>query len=178
MTLATLGRSKSGELMFQNPRWTPIDTIRVDVFIEGEWHEYHCTDYDDAAHGQELWKQLTTTYVNEVAACTDEEKYEWAESDIKSMRNVALRETDWLACVDVELENHDEWLEYRQALRDITSQPGYPFDVIIPEKPRRTRNIFNLAERKERKRARNADGTFKADDPSTPDINEAWEYIN
>jgi hypothetical protein len=26
-----------------------------------------------------------------------------------------------------------------------------------------------------RKRARNSDGTLKADDPSTPDINEAWE---
>lgn len=26
-----------------------------------------------------------------------------------------------------------------------------------------------------RKRARKADGTLKADDPSTPDINEAWE---
>lgn len=24
-------------------------------------------------------------------------------------------------------------------------------------------------------RARNVDGTFKADDPSTPDVNEAWE---
>ena len=26
-----------------------------------------------------------------------------------------------------------------------------------------------------KKRAHNPDGTFKADDPSTPDINEAWE---
>jgi len=28
---------------------------------------------------------------------------------------------------------------------------------------------------KPRKRARNADGTLKGDDPTTPDINEAWE---
>lgn len=27
-----------------------------------------------------------------------------------------------------------------------------------------------------RKRARNEDGTLKADDPSTPNINEAWEH--
>lgn len=26
-----------------------------------------------------------------------------------------------------------------------------------------------------RKRARNTDGTLKADDPNTPDVNEAWE---
>lgn len=28
---------------------------------------------------------------------------------------------------------------------------------------------------RERRRAHNADGTFRADDPSTPDVNEAWE---
>jgi len=28
---------------------------------------------------------------------------------------------------------------------------------------------------KGRKRARNEDGTLKGDDPSTPDVNEAWE---
>lgn len=27
----------------------------------------------------------------------------------------------------------------------------------------------------EKVRARNSDGTLKADDPSTPDVNEAWE---
>ena len=28
-----------------------------------------------------------------------------------------------------------EWAKYRQALRDITKQPGFPFDVTFPEKP-------------------------------------------
>jgi hypothetical protein len=27
-------------------------------------------------------------------------------------------------------------------------------------------------------RARNADGTYKGDDPSTADINEAWVVVN
>ena len=27
-------------------------------------------------------------------------------------------------------------------------------------------------------RARNADGTYRADDPSTPDVNEAWVVVN
>lgn len=35
---------------------------------------------------------------------------------------------------------------------------------------------IKLAEREppERVRARNADGTFMADDPATPDVDEAW----
>jgi hypothetical protein len=27
-------------------------------------------------------------------------------------------------------------------------------------------------------RARNADGTYKGDDPSTPEVNEAWVVVN
>jgi len=29
-----------------------------------------------------------------------------------------------------------------------------------------------------KKRAKKEDGTFKADDPSTPDVNEAWEQVS
>lgn len=161
-------------MKFQNAQWTPIDTIKVQVFIDGDWHDYHCTDYDEVAHGIELWNTLTTKYVDQIAPCTDEERYEWAASDVKAERNSRLRDTDWLACVDVILENQEEWLEYRRALRDISRQDGYPFDVVWPERPRHTRNTFSVTERV---RARNADGTFKADDPSTPDIDEAWEYV-
>ena len=28
-----------------------------------------------------------------------------------------------------------EWAEYRQALRDITNQEGFPYNVVFPEKP-------------------------------------------
>ena len=35
--------------------------------------------------------------------------------------------------------------------------------------------VFVAEEVRERRRARNANGTFRADDPSTPDVNEAWE---
>jgi len=42
------------------------------------------------------------------------------------------------------------------------------------EKPAQKKRVAKKAPAK-RKRARNADGTLKADDPTTPDINEAWE---
>jgi hypothetical protein len=43
---------------------------------------------------------------------------------------------------------------------------------ILPADP-----VFKRAApaKKIKKRARNANGTLKADDPSTPDVNEAWE---
>ena len=49
---------------------------------------------------------------------------------------------------------------------------------ILPELPQEKPAPKKPAAKKapaKRKRARKADGTLKADDPSTPDINEAWE---
>ena len=36
-------------------------------------------------------------------------------------------------------------------------------------------NPLKVWKNTEKVRARNSDGTLKADDPSTPDVNEAWE---
>lgn len=44
-----------------------------------------------------------------------------------------LSETDWLACSDVTMGK--DWLAYRQALRDITEQDGYPQNINWPVKP-------------------------------------------
>jgi hypothetical protein len=38
-----------------------------------------------------------------------------------------------------------------------------------------TTETIKTAKPKKAKRARNADGTLKGDDKSTPDVNEAWE---
>jgi hypothetical protein len=57
-----------------------------------------------------------------------------AES-IRSQRDKLLQETDWTQNRDVILENDAEWVTYRQALRDITLQDGFPHNVIWPEKP-------------------------------------------
>jgi hypothetical protein len=57
-----------------------------------------------------------------------------AES-IRAQRNKLLEETDWTQSRDVSLTNDSEWVEYRQELRDITSQEGFPHEVIWPTKP-------------------------------------------
>jgi len=47
------------------------------------------------------------------------------------------------------------------------------------EEPKKVQKVVQKPVQKKapakRKRARKADGTLKADDPSTPDANEAWE---
>jgi hypothetical protein len=55
-----------------------------------------------------------------------------AES-IRSQRNTLLAETDWMALSDNTLT--PEWAAYRQALRDITEQAGFPENVTWPTQP-------------------------------------------
>ena len=55
-----------------------------------------------------------------------------AEESIRNERNVLLLETDYLALSDNTLTT--EMATYRQALRDIPSQSGFPFNVIFPSK--------------------------------------------
>ncbi len=46
---------------------------------------------------------------------------------------------------------------------------------LIPLKPPSAEELARRGIGVKKVRARNDDGTLKADDPSTPDINEAWE---
>lgn len=50
------------------------------------------------------------------------------------MRNHALMMTDWTQLADNNLDK-TAWAEYRQALRDITDQPGFPGNIVWPEPP-------------------------------------------
>jgi hypothetical protein len=54
---------------------------------------------------------------------------------VKAKRNTLLAESDWTQLPDVPEETRSKWFAYRQALRDITQQTGYPKNVTFPEKP-------------------------------------------
>jgi hypothetical protein len=58
---------------------------------------------------------------------------ELAIFNVKRRRNVLLAETDWMALIDTTLTT--EWAEYRQALRDVPDQEGFPFEVEWPVEP-------------------------------------------
>lgn len=55
----------------------------------------------------------------------------------KQWRNQLLAQSDWTQFVDVPLsaEQKAAWATYRQALRDITSQEGFPENVQWPSTP-------------------------------------------
>lgn len=66
---------------------------------------------------------------------TEKQKYDEANSSVKALRNQLLAESDWTQIPDVPLTNKQDWAVYRQALRDIPEQSGYPFNINWPVKP-------------------------------------------
>lgn len=55
--------------------------------------------------------------------------------EVKSERAQKLYTSDWTQMPDVELKTKKEWADYRQELRDITKQSGYPSNIKWPKAP-------------------------------------------
>ena len=53
--------------------------------------------------------------------------------EVREERNQLLSETDWMAGSDVTMST--AWRTYRQALRDVPTQEGFPNTVTWPTKP-------------------------------------------
>ena len=60
-----------------------------------------------------------------------------AERNIRRNRDSLLADTDWIVIKAYERNENipAEWEVYRQALRDITAQEGFPYNVTWPTKP-------------------------------------------
>ncbi len=59
------------------------------------------------------------------------------DQKIRNIRNFRLKQSDKYVIPDFPItpEKKQEWVDYRQALRDITSQPTFPDSVVWPTKP-------------------------------------------
>jgi hypothetical protein len=56
-----------------------------------------------------------------------------AAANVRSERDQKLKETDWMGMSDVTMST--EWATYRQALRDVPSQDGFPHTITWPDEP-------------------------------------------
>lgn len=82
-----------------------------------------------------VWEQVW-----QVVTMTDAEASERDDKEaniVRSRRDGLLQETDWIVIKSYERGQNipAEWELYRQALRDITAQAGFPYEVTWPTKP-------------------------------------------
>jgi hypothetical protein len=93
--------------------------------LEGKWYTKYVlgpifTDGETTAAEQE------TAY----RAVKDAEKAEFVRSD----RNQKLKDCDWTQIADSTADK-TAWATYRQGLRDVPSQTGFPWEITWPTQP-------------------------------------------
>ena len=95
--------------------------------------EADCTDPDTGEVNADQVGQPLYGSEWEVAHTVQNMEQSVAEANVRSKRDGLLSETDWMALSDVTMS--DTITAYRQALRDIPSQAGFPTNVTWPTKP-------------------------------------------
>lgn len=79
-----------------------------------------------------VWVQVwnvTQKSDEEIAAMTAD-----AAAGVRKQRNIKLTACDWTQIADSTADKA-AWAAYRQALRDLTKQSGFPWDIVWPTQP-------------------------------------------
>lgn len=76
----------------------------------------------------------TPEMIAEQQAQAEATALEQQANEVRADRNRRLADTDWTQLADAPV-NQAEWATYRQALRDVPEQAGFPWDVIWPIEP-------------------------------------------
>ena len=122
-------------------QWTPalVEELGLDPVFESPTPTTtrYQTAYKDGveqdAQGRWLWKWSISEMDDETKAAKDAE----AAKAVRASRDGKLAECDWVVIKNLELNQNipGVWEVYRQGLRDVPAQAGFPYDITWPTKP-------------------------------------------
>lgn len=84
----------------------------------------------DAANQQVVVTRAVVPFTQEEIDAVSAEQ----AASVRAQRNSLLSQSDWTQVADAPVDKA-VWATYRQALRDITAQVGFPFEVVWPVVP-------------------------------------------
>jgi hypothetical protein len=132
------------------PKWNGTTWALTPDFRGTTWFNSETKKYEVSAHPDDgrinPWVEvvggtITDSFPPAAGYIFDYVTKEWIpdtavkEAEVKAERNRLLAASDWTQMPDVTLANKAAWATYRQALRDITTQSGYPFEIVWPTPP-------------------------------------------
>ena len=123
------GPQATGGTVYQYSQADGIEEI-VDAQGAGKWYTKYILGpvFTDTTDDE---GNVTTAADNEAAykAMKDAEQ----AKSVRTSRDAKLAETDWRFRSD--MNPSQEWIDYCQALRDITGQEGFPWTITWPTQP-------------------------------------------
>ena len=119
----------------KNYKWADAEHTMLDCEIEHPtfgWIPY-TTSENDHGLGKEIWDNRDNLDIAEYEGLSDE----ILANQIRAKRDSLLEQTDYLVTSDypIEPDRLAKVKIYRQALRDIPEQSGFPRSITWPEKP-------------------------------------------
>ena len=119
------------DVVFEGPQVTPQNHYQFSMRqgveqLDGKWYTKYVlgpifTDNEDA------------TAAEQEAAYNAQKDAAQAES-VRNKRTQLLKDSDWTQVADAPVDQA-AWATYRQALRDVPTQAGFPWDIQWPTKP-------------------------------------------
>ena len=119
------------DVVFEGPQATPQNHYQFSMRqgveqLDGKWYTKYVlgpifTDNEDA------------TAAEQEAAYNAQKDAAQAES-VRNQRTQLLKDSDWTQVADAPVDQA-AWATYRQALRDVPTQAGFPWDIQWPTKP-------------------------------------------
>ena len=111
-----------------------LEAIKADVVFEGPQaqptrYQIAFRDGVEQIDGKWFTKYSVADLDADGIALKDAEQ----AKSVREQRNKLLSESDWTQLTDAPVDSV-AWAVYRQTLRDITKQDGFPWDVIWPDK--------------------------------------------
>jgi hypothetical protein len=125
----------------RNPVWVNAEHTCIDLYVLFSCfpNELHFTAQpnDCEVHGRDLYHRALTGEFGEVAEYVPPPGPTIEEQSVieRQNRDQLISDTDWTQASDIPQSTKDKWAVYRQLLRDVPQQEGFPFNIVWPEKP-------------------------------------------
>ena len=112
-----------------------LEALGADVVFEGpqaqpERYQVAFADGVEQVEGKWYTKYSVADMDADAIAAKDAEQ----AKSVRQQRGEKLKDSDWTQVIDAPVDQL-AWATYRQALRDITGQEGFPWTITWPEQP-------------------------------------------
>lgn len=111
------------DLGFGMYEWTQVPDVK---------YPYKLVEVTPTLRDNNIYYQ--TWSIQEMTDAEKDEAVLQQTAQIRNQRDFLLMMSDWSQFPDAPVDK-EAWQTYRQALRDIPLQEGFPFDISYPEKP-------------------------------------------
>jgi len=131
-------------MKIRNPVWANLGKDLINCEAEHEvhgWIPFAASSSDPEAHGRAIYAALIAGTHGPIADYVPPPppSTEVLAQQARAQRDAALTASDWTQLPDAQAslsaEKKAAWADYRQALRDVTEQPGFPGQIDWPTAP-------------------------------------------